>query len=225
MTPEVLSSALPFRSERIILIASLEQQRLYCSDLITAQNVRDLMAALPWYVLARANVPQPISFKITVDSRFGFLIQRYSPSTHRFPVSSAQIRDDPYLALFRKNRWSHAEARWKQILELFMLAMLLVRPESIIESVLHAFPQAEDEVAWYPGIEARKTNLVDPQLHRREQTTLMEVLADCDTADLWCTHYHQNHTDHPARPTTCLAGKFFNMAALNPNAPSLRPQQ
>ncbi|OWZ09704.1 hypothetical protein PHMEG_00017554 [Phytophthora megakarya] len=107
------------------------------SHLITGQNVRDLMAALSWNVLTCANIPKPMSFEITVDGRLGFLIDRYSAvevqdliayweSTHRFPVSPALVLSDPYLALFvveRNNRRSHAGARWKQILQLFLIAM------------------------------------------------------------------------------------------------------
>ncbi|OWZ02882.1 hypothetical protein PHMEG_00025481 [Phytophthora megakarya] len=141
MTLEVLSRALPFRPEWIFpshvpLVASPRSEQ-YCSHLITGQNVRDLMAALPWNVLTGANIPEPMSFEITVDGCLGFLIERYSAvvfqdliayweSTHRFPISPALIRSDPFLALFvveRKNRRSHAGARWKQILRLFLIAM------------------------------------------------------------------------------------------------------
>ncbi|OWZ14717.1 hypothetical protein PHMEG_00011761 [Phytophthora megakarya] len=131
MTLMVLSRSLLFHPEWIFPDCgprrAAARRDPYRSNLITAQNLRDLTAALPWYVLAVTNVPQPIAFKITVDGRLGFLIQRdsavelqdliaYWESTHRFPVSPGQIRDDPYLALFvveRKNRRSHAGARWK----------------------------------------------------------------------------------------------------------------
>ncbi|OWZ10898.1 hypothetical protein PHMEG_00016165, partial [Phytophthora megakarya] len=134
MTLEVLSRALPFRPEWIFPShlpgAAVLRFGQYCSHLITGQNVRDLMAALPWNVLTGANIPEPMSFEITVDGRLGFLIKRYSAaefqdliayweSTHRFPVPSSLIRSDPYLATFvvkRKDRRSHAGARWKQIL-------------------------------------------------------------------------------------------------------------
>ncbi|OWZ13695.1 hypothetical protein PHMEG_00012922 [Phytophthora megakarya] len=87
MTLEALSRALPFRPDH----------------LITGQNGRDLMAVLPWNVLTGANIPEPMSFEITVDGRLGFLIGRYSvvefqdlivywESTHRFTVSPASIR-------------------------------------------------------------------------------------------------------------------------------------
>ncbi|OWY98347.1 hypothetical protein PHMEG_00030908 [Phytophthora megakarya] len=141
MTLEVLSRALPFRPEWIfsshVPRTTTPRPDLYGSHLITGQNVRDLMAALPWNVLTGADIPEPMFFEITVDGRLGFLIERYSPvefqdlfayweSTHRFAVSPALIRSDPYLALFvaeRKNRRSHTGARWKHILQLFLIAM------------------------------------------------------------------------------------------------------
>ncbi|OWZ05721.1 hypothetical protein PHMEG_00022131 [Phytophthora megakarya] len=240
ITLEVLSRALPFRPEWIfpshVPRVSTRRSDQYCTHLLTGQNVRDLMAAFPWYVLTGANIPEPMSFEITIDGRLGFLIERYSAvefqdriayweSTHRFPVWPALIHSDPFLALFvveRKNRRSHAGARWKQILLLFLIAMregwcdldLLLDPY-----FLH-FPS---EVAWYPGIEARSANLADPQLHRREPADLIEALAECDAADPWRNHYRLHHAGHPARRIARLAGKFFNMAALNPNAPPLPP--
>ncbi|OWZ06573.1 hypothetical protein PHMEG_00021152 [Phytophthora megakarya] len=138
MTVEVLSRALPFRPEWIfpshLPRAAIPRSGQYCSHLITGQNIRALMAALPWNVLAGANIPEPMSFDITVDGRLGFLIERYSAvefqdliayweSTHRFPVSSALIRSDPYLAAFVVERKNRRGARWKQILRLFLIAM------------------------------------------------------------------------------------------------------
>ncbi|OWY96203.1 hypothetical protein PHMEG_00033590, partial [Phytophthora megakarya] len=224
MTLEVLSRALPFRPDH----------------LITGQNVRDLMAALPLNVVTGANIPEPMSFEITVDCRLGFLIERYSAvefqdliayweSTHRFSVLSSLIRSDPYLATFvveTKNRQSHAGTRLKQILRLFLIAKregwcdldLLLDPY-----FLH-FPKLKDEVAWYPWIEVRSANLADPQLNRREPADLFEAPAECDAADPWRTQYRLHHAGHPARRIARLAGKFFNMAALNPNVPPLAPQ-
>ncbi|OWZ03962.1 hypothetical protein PHMEG_00024222 [Phytophthora megakarya] len=187
MTLEVLSCALPFRPEWIFSShlprSAFPRTGQYCSHLITGLNVRDLMAALPWNVLTGANIPEPMSIEITVNGRLGFHIERYSAvefhnliayweSTHRFPVPSSLIRSDPYLVTFvvkRKNRRSHAGAWWKQILNLFLIAMregwcdldLLLDP-----NFLH-FPKRTDEVAWYPGIEARSANIADPQLNRR----------------------------------------------------------
>ncbi|OWY96527.1 hypothetical protein PHMEG_00033182 [Phytophthora megakarya] len=83
------------------------------------------------------------------------------------------------------------------------------------------FSKRTDEVAWYPAIEARSANIADPQLNRREPADLIEALAECDAAR---THYRLHHAGHPARRIARLAGKFFNMAALNPNAPPLTPQ-
>ncbi|OWY93583.1 LOW QUALITY PROTEIN: hypothetical protein PHMEG_00036968 [Phytophthora megakarya] len=227
MTLEVLSCALPFRPEWIVPShlprAAIPRSGQYCSHLITGQNVRDLMAALPWNVLTGANIPEPISFEITVDGRMGFLIERYSAvefqdriayweSTHRFPVSSALIRSDPYLSTFvRKNRRFHAGARWKQILRLFLIVMregwcdldLLLDPY-----FLH-FPKRTDEVTWYPGIEARSANIADPQLNRREPADLIKALGECDAADPWRTDYRLHYAGHPARRIARLAGNFF----------------
>ncbi|OWY91849.1 LOW QUALITY PROTEIN: hypothetical protein PHMEG_00039403 [Phytophthora megakarya] len=217
--------------------AAVPRSGQYCSHLITGQTFRDLMAAFPWNVLTGANIPEPMSFEITVDGRLGFLIERYSAvefqdliayweSTHRFPDPTALIRSDPYLATFvveRKNHRSHAGARWRRILNLFLIAMregwcdldLLLDPY-----FLH-FPKRTDK---YPGIEARSANIADPQLNRREPADLIEALAECDAADPWRSHYRLHHAGH-ARRITRLAGKFFNMTALNPNAPPLAPQQ
>ncbi|OWZ04189.1 hypothetical protein PHMEG_00023950 [Phytophthora megakarya] len=96
---------------------------------------------------------------------------------------------------------------------------------SVAGSVLPPPSKRTDEVAWYPGIEVRSANLVDPQLRRREPADLIETLAEGDAADPWRTHYRLHHAGHPARRITRLADKFFNMAALNPNAPPLPPQQ
>ncbi|OWZ10131.1 hypothetical protein PHMEG_00017067 [Phytophthora megakarya] len=182
------------------------------------------MAALTWNVLTGANIPEPMPFEITVDGRLEFLIERYSA------VEFQDLIADPYLAFFvveRKNHRSHAGARWKQILQLFLIAMregwcdldLLLDPY-----FLH-FPQRTDEVVWYPGIESRSANLADRQLHRCEPEDLIEALAEDDAADPWRTHYRLHHTGHPARRIARLAGKFFNMPDLNSNAPPLRPQQ
>ncbi|OWZ01228.1 hypothetical protein PHMEG_00027428 [Phytophthora megakarya] len=129
MTLEVLSRALPFRPEWIfpshLPRVATSRSDQYCNHLITGQNVRDLMAVLLWNVLTGANIPEPMSFEITVNGCLGFLIERYSAvvlqdliayweSTHRVSVSPALVRSDPYLTLFvteRKNRGSHAGAR------------------------------------------------------------------------------------------------------------------
>ncbi|OWZ10754.1 hypothetical protein PHMEG_00016350 [Phytophthora megakarya] len=77
----------------------------------------------------------------------------YWESTHRFPVSSVLIRSDPYLALFvveRKNRRSHAGARWKQILQLFLIAMRegWCSLDLLLDPYFLHFPKRTDEVAW-----------------------------------------------------------------------------
>ncbi|OWY96826.1 hypothetical protein PHMEG_00032808 [Phytophthora megakarya] len=219
VTLEVLSRALPFRPEWIfpshLPRSAVPRTGQYCSNLITGQNVRDLMAALLWNVLTGANIPEPMSFEITVDGRLGFLIERYSAvefqdliayweSTHHFPVPTSQIRSDPYLATFvveRKNRRSHAGARWKQILNLFLIAMRegWCDRDLLLDPYFLHFPKRTDEVAWYPGIEARNANIADPQLNRREPANLIEALAECDAADPWRTHYRLHHACHTAR--------------------------
>ncbi|OWY99375.1 hypothetical protein PHMEG_00029624 [Phytophthora megakarya] len=218
MTLEVFSRALPFPPDH----------------LIPGQNVRDLMAALPWNVLTGANIPEPMSFEITVDGRLGFLIERYWAvefqdriayweSMHRFPVPTSLIRSDPYLATFvveRKNRRSHAGARWKQILFLIAMREGWCDLDLLLDPYFLHFPKRTHEVGWYPGIEARSANIADPKLNRREPADLIEALAECDAADQWRT----DHAGHPARRITRLVGKFSNMAALNPNAPPLAPQ-
>ncbi|OWY97297.1 hypothetical protein PHMEG_00032213 [Phytophthora megakarya] len=202
---------------RTIMTTTLEV--LSRAHLITAQNTRDLMAALPWNALTGANIPGPMSFEIT---SLGI------PDREVFGVSPALIRSDLYLALVveRKNGRSHAGARWKQIRRLFLIAMRegWCDPDLLLDPYFLHFPKRTDEVAWYPGIEARSANLADPQLHRREPADLIEALAECDAADPWRTRYRLHHASHPARRIACLAGKFFNMAALNPNVPPLPPQ-
>ncbi|POM76018.1 Hypothetical protein PHPALM_6793 [Phytophthora palmivora] len=80
--------------------------------------------------------------------------------------------------------------------------MWLTLIQAMIEgSILPLLPQT-DEVAWYLGIEARRANLADPQLNRREPTDLLEALAEADTADPLCNHYRDHTADHPARHLT-----------------------
>ncbi|OWZ17693.1 hypothetical protein PHMEG_0008324 [Phytophthora megakarya] len=77
----------------------------YCSHLVTALNFQDFMIALPCTVLTGTNIPEPMSFEITLQGLIA-----YWASTHCFPISTAIIRNDPYLALFvmeRKNHRSH----------------------------------------------------------------------------------------------------------------------
>ncbi|OWZ15807.1 hypothetical protein PHMEG_00010489 [Phytophthora megakarya] len=180
MTLEVLFCALPVRPEWIfpshVPRVATHRSDQYCSHLITGQNVRDLMAALPWNVLTGRTFPSPCL-------------------NTRFPVSPALIRSDPYLALFVVERKNH-------------LATILDRYARGL----------------CPGIEARSANLADPQLRCREPADLIEALAECDAANPWRTRYRLHHAGHPDRRITRLAGKFFNMAALNPNAPPFPPQ-
>ncbi|OWZ00996.1 hypothetical protein PHMEG_00027698 [Phytophthora megakarya] len=118
----------------VVEVAGLLWIRLEC--LLFRRCFRDAILLLITCASLAAN-RLPMSFETTVDSRLGFLIGTYSAvefqdliayweSTHRFPVSPALIHSDPFLSLFvveRKNRWSHAGARWKQILRLFLIAM------------------------------------------------------------------------------------------------------
>ncbi|OWZ20090.1 hypothetical protein PHMEG_0005537 [Phytophthora megakarya] len=161
------------------------------------------MAACLWEMLGGANTPEPISFEIDVGGRMGLFVERYSAmeiqdliayweSTHRFPVPPALARADLYLATFcvdRTNRRSHAGARWKVVLFLFIMTMREGWSGSMFDPFFMHFPQRANDVLWYPGIEARRANLADPQLNRREPTTLIEALEECDEADPWRTHF------------------------------------
>ncbi|OWZ08399.1 hypothetical protein PHMEG_00019073 [Phytophthora megakarya] len=115
-------------------------------------QVRDLMADLPWNVLTGPSITEAMYFEITIDGRLGLLIERYSA-----------VRSDPYLALFvveRKNRGSHDGARWKQLLHLFLITMRegWCDLDLLLDLFFFHFPKRTDEVAWYPGIEARRAN-------------------------------------------------------------------
>ncbi|OWZ08029.1 hypothetical protein PHMEG_00019493, partial [Phytophthora megakarya] len=139
MTLAVLSRALPFRPET---------------------------PATSWLnVLTGGNIPESMSFEITVDGCLGFLMERYSAvefqdliayweSTHRFPFSPG----------------------WKQILQPILIAMRegWCDLELLLDPYFLHFPKRTDEVAWYPGIEARSANLADPQLHHH----LIDALAE-----------------------------------------------
>ncbi|OWY90070.1 hypothetical protein PHMEG_00041972, partial [Phytophthora megakarya] len=151
----------------------------------------------------------------------------YWESTHRFAVSPALIRSDPYLALIvaeRKNRRSHAGARWKQILQLFLIAMreCWCDLDLLLDPYFLHFPKRTDEVAWYPGIEARSANLADPQLNRREPADLIETLAV--TPQILVYSLPSAPCGPSRSPDRASRRYFFSMAALNPNAPPLPPQ-
>ncbi|POM78805.1 LOW QUALITY PROTEIN: Hypothetical protein PHPALM_3622 [Phytophthora palmivora] len=72
--------------------------------------------------------------------------------------------------------------------------MLLTLIQAMIEGWLDSdllldpfflnFPKRIDE---FPGIEARRANLDDPQCNRREPTDVLETLAEADTATLGAT--------------------------------------
>ncbi|OWZ09707.1 hypothetical protein PHMEG_00017545 [Phytophthora megakarya] len=216
MALEVLFRALRFRPEWIfpshLPRVATPRSGQYFGHLITGQN--------------------PMSFEITVDGRLGFLIVGYSAmefqSFNRLlgvnPSFSSFVSIDLQRSIFGhilRGEEEPSVACGRQILRLFLIAMrkgwcdldLLLDPY-----FLH-FPKRTDEVAWYPGIEARSANIADPQLNCREPADLIEPLAESVTY-----HYRLHHAGHPARRIARLASKFFNMAALNPNAPPLDPQ-
>ncbi|OWY99951.1 LOW QUALITY PROTEIN: hypothetical protein PHMEG_00028963 [Phytophthora megakarya] len=157
MALEVLSRALPFRSEWIfpshLPRAAVPRSSQYCSHLITGQNVRDLMAALPWNVLTGANISEPMSFEITVDGCLGFLIERYSAvefqdliayweSTHRFPSFVSVDPQRSIFGCFRRGVEEPSVSCRRQVEA--DLNSLLDRDAGVIW-ILH-FPKRTDEV-------------------------------------------------------------------------------
>ncbi|OWZ10522.1 hypothetical protein PHMEG_00016621 [Phytophthora megakarya] len=100
----------------------------------------------------------------------------YWEATHRFPVPNGR---------------SHAGVRWKVVLFLFIMAMRegWCDMDLLLDPFFMHFPQRANDVLWYLSIEARRANLVDPMLNRREQITLIEALEECDEADPWRTHF------------------------------------
>ncbi|POM77724.1 Hypothetical protein PHPALM_4846, partial [Phytophthora palmivora] len=167
MTVNFLFPILPFRFDWIFphrpTIYTSPTAPAFCGHLITEANVKALQAAEPWRVIR--NTQPPISFEADVGGRLGtFLLQyrdfeaseliTYWESTHKFPITAAMIA----------------------MIEGWCDLDLLLDP-----FFLH-FPKRTDEVAWYPGIEARRANLADPQLNRREPTDLLEALAEADAA-------------------------------------------
>ncbi|OWZ21409.1 hypothetical protein PHMEG_0004062 [Phytophthora megakarya] len=239
MTLEVLSRALPFRPEWIfsdhVPRAATPRSDQYCSHLITGQNVRDLMAYLPWNVLTAnvflihgrrsPGVPDQEIFRGGVPGSDRVL--GVFASLSGFTGIGAQRSLFHVLCRGEKASLFHAGARWKQLLQHFLITMRegWCDLDLLLDLYFLHVPNRPDEVAWYPGIEARRANLADPQLHRREPATLIEALAECDAADPWRTHYRLHHANHPARRIIRLTAKFFNVAALNPNAPPLHPLQ
>ncbi|POM81865.1 Histone methylation protein [Phytophthora palmivora] len=177
----------------------------FCGHLITEANVKTLQASEPWQVMRRF-LP-PITFETN--------------STHKFPITTAMIAQSPSVGAFakrRNNRRSHAGNRWKRMLLTLIQATIKgwCDLDLLLDPFFLYFPNRTDEVAWYPGIEARRANLANPQLNRREPTDLLEALADADTADHWRNHYQDHTADHPAHHLPRLDRKFFGLQVAPP---------
>ncbi|POM76959.1 Hypothetical protein PHPALM_5745 [Phytophthora palmivora] len=131
------------------------------------------------------------------------------------------IAQSPWLGSFAKQRnncRSHAGNRWKRMLLTLIQAMIegWCDLDLLLDPFFLHFPKRTDEVAWYPGIEARRANLADPQLNRREPTDLLEALAEADAADPWRNHYRDRTADHPARHLPRLDRTFFGLQVAQP---------
>ncbi|OWZ18147.1 hypothetical protein PHMEG_0007804 [Phytophthora megakarya] len=145
----------------------------YCGHLITAPNVQALMAAKPAHIV---RFRRGWALGLLVERYLAMKIQdltAYWESTHRFLSPPILVRTDPYLATFcveRKNRRSHAGARWKVIMFLFIITMRegWCDMDLLLDSFIMHFPQRTNEVLWYPGIEAH------PRLNRPEPITLIK---------------------------------------------------
>ncbi|POM57498.1 Hypothetical protein PHPALM_37981 [Phytophthora palmivora] len=229
MTMNFLFPILPFRSEWIFphrpTIYTSPTAPAFCGHLITEANVTALQAAEPWRVIQ--NTQPPISFEADVGSRLGTFLRQYRDfeaseliayweSTHKFPITAAMIAQSPWLGSFakqRNNRRSHAGNRWKLMLLTLIQAMIegWCDLDLLLDPFFLHFPKRTDEVAWYPGIEARRANLADPQLNRREPTDLLEALAEADAADPWRNHYRDRTADHPALHLPRLDLTFFGL--------------
>ncbi|POM71104.1 Hypothetical protein PHPALM_12372 [Phytophthora palmivora] len=193
-------------------------------------NVKALQAAEPWQVIR--NTLPPISFEADVGGRLGIFLRQYRDfeaseliayweSTHKFTITAAIIAQSPWLGSFakqRNNRISHAGNRWKRMLLTLIQAMIegWCDLDLLLDLFFLHFPKRTDEVAWYPGIEARRANLADPQLNRREPTDLLEALVEADTVDPWRNHYRDHTADHPARHLPRLDRKFFGLQVAQP---------
>ncbi|POM74779.1 LOW QUALITY PROTEIN: Hypothetical protein PHPALM_8207 [Phytophthora palmivora] len=126
------------------------------------------------------------------------------------------ITQSPWLGSFakqRNNRRSHAGNRWKRMLLTLIQAMIegWCDLDLLLDPFFLHFPKRTDEVAWYPGIEARRANLADPQLNRRDCWR-----PEADTADPWRNHYRDHTADHPARHPPRLDRKFFGLQVAQP---------
>ncbi|POM72411.1 Hypothetical protein PHPALM_10873 [Phytophthora palmivora] len=238
MTVNFLFPILPFRPDWIFphrpTIYTSPTAPAFCGHLITEANVKALQAAEPWQVIR--NTLPPISFEADVGGRLGVFLRQYRDfeaseliayweSTHKFPITTSMIAQSPWLGSFakqRNNRRSHAGNRWKRMLLTLIQAMIegWCDLDLLLDPFFLHFPKRTDEVAWYPGIEARRANLADPQLNRREPADLLEALAEADTADPWRNHYRDHTADHPASHLPRLDRKFFGLHVAQPPASS-----
>ncbi|POM71994.1 Hypothetical protein PHPALM_11371 [Phytophthora palmivora] len=217
MTVNFLFPTLPFRPDWIFphrpTIFTSSTAPVFCGHLITEANVKALQAAEPWQVIR--NTLPPILFKADVGGRLGISVRQYRDfeaseliayweSTHKFPITAAMIAQSPWLGAFpkqRNNRRSHAGNWRKRMLPTLIQAMIEVwcDLDLLLDPFFLHFPKRTDDVSWYPGIDARRANLVDPQLNRREPTDLLEALEETGTADPWRNHFRDHTAEHPAR--------------------------
>uniref|UniRef100_H3GZT1 Uncharacterized protein n=1 Tax=Phytophthora ramorum TaxID=164328 RepID=H3GZT1_PHYRM len=205
----------------------------YCEELITEQNVRDLLATRPWEVLENAG--QAITFDPAAAGRLGqfareYLVhetrdlQTYWESTHSFPISKAKCSANPWLARYRKsrsNRRGHAGTRWKHVLWLLILAMRdgWCDLDVLLDIYFLHFPTRSEKVTWYPGVVSRLAKLANPLVSQDEPTTLLEALDECNEADPWRNHFRDSPQDHPAYRLTRIAGKFLGVHPATPATP------
>ncbi|POM68855.1 Hypothetical protein PHPALM_14929 [Phytophthora palmivora] len=234
MAMNFLFPILPFRPDWIFphrpTIYTSPTAPAFCGHLITEANVKALQAAEPWQVIQ--NILPPISFEADIGGRLGIFLRQYRDfeaseliayweSTHKFPITTSMIAQSPWLGSLtkqRNNRRSHAGNRWKRMLLTLIQVMIegWCDLDLLLDPFFLHFPKRTDEVAWYPGIEARRANLADPQLNRREPADLLEALAVADTADPWRNHYRDHTADYPARHLPRLDRKFFGLQVAQP---------
>ncbi|POM76617.1 Hypothetical protein PHPALM_6123 [Phytophthora palmivora] len=212
MSVNFLFPILPFRPDWIFphwpTIYTSPTAPAFCGHLITEANVKALQAAEAWRVIQ--NALSPISFEADVGGRLGIFIRQYRDfeaseliayweSTHKFPITTAMIAQSPWFGSSLSSAMIEGRCDLDLLLDPFFLH----------------FPKRTDE-AWYAGIEARRANLADPQLNRREPADLLEALSESDTADPWRNHYRDHTADHPARHLPRLDHKFFGLQVTQP---------
>ncbi|POM58527.1 Hypothetical protein PHPALM_36811, partial [Phytophthora palmivora] len=238
MTVNFLFPMLPFRPDWIFphrpTIFTSPTATAFCGHLITEANVKALQAAEPWQVIR--NTLPPISFEADVGGRLGIFVRQYRDfgaaeliayweSTHKFPITASMITRSPWLCAFakqRNNRRSHAGNRWKRMLLTLIQAMIerWCDLDLLLDRSSSTSPSGPMKWPGIPGIEARRANLADLQLNRREPTDLLEALAEADTAGPWRNHYRDHTADHPARHLLRLDRKFFGLQVAQPPASS-----